>query len=176
MAWLQPWRPDVERADPARMAYALPDKPSLAVLPFDNLSDDKSLQYFSDGVTEDIITDLSKITGLFVVARNSTFTYKGSPVEVRQVAEDMGVRYVLEGSVRRARNPIGHPVATLVEDDQAGERAECTQPSHVVRVGEPSFERRNYSRRHHDVRRAVAPYLVGDVKVSAFGVLRGRKV
>ncbi len=84
----------------------LPDKPSIAVLPFDNLSPDKEQAYFSDGVTEDIITDLSKISGLFVVARNSTFTYKDKPVKVRQVAEELGVRYVLQGSVRRAEEKI----------------------------------------------------------------------
>jgi TolB-like protein/class 3 adenylate cyclase len=105
-AWLQPWKSEVERADPAKMAYALPDKPSIAVLPFTNMSDDKEQEYFADGVTEDIITDLSKISGLFVIARNSTFTYKGQPVKVRQVAEDFGVRYVLEGSVRRAQENI----------------------------------------------------------------------
>jgi TolB-like protein len=105
-SWLKPWRSDVERADPAKMAYALPDKPSVAVLPFENLSADKEQEYFTDGVTEDIITDLSKISGLFVVARNSTFTYKGQPVKVRQVAEELGVRYVLQGSVRRAEEKI----------------------------------------------------------------------
>ena len=101
-AWIKPWQPEVERADPDEMAFALPDKPSVAVLPFDNLSDDKEQEYFADGVTEDIITDLSKISGLFVVARNSSFTYKGQPVKVRQVAEELGVRHVLQGSVRRA--------------------------------------------------------------------------
>ncbi len=106
IAWLQPWKSDVERADPAKMALALPDKPSIAVLPFDNLSSDKEQEYFSDGITEDIITDLSKISGLFVVARNSTFTYKGQAVKIRQVAEELGVRYVLEGSVRRVEEKI----------------------------------------------------------------------
>jgi len=87
-------------------ALTLPDKPSIAVLPFDNVSTNKEQAYFSDGVTEDIITDLSKISGLFVVARNSSFSYKGKPVEVRQVAEELGVRYVLQGSVRRAEEKI----------------------------------------------------------------------
>ena len=104
--WLQPWQPDVERADPDKMSYPLPDKPSIAVLPFDNISSDKEQEYFSDGITEDIITDISKISGIFVVARNSTFTYKGKAVKIRQVAEDLGVRYVLEGSVRRAKEQI----------------------------------------------------------------------
>lgn len=106
IAWLQPWQSDVERADPDKMSYALPDKPSIAVLPFDNISSDKEQEYFSDGITEDIITDISKISGLFVVARNSTFTYKGKAVKIRQVAEDLGVRYVLEGSVRRSGEQI----------------------------------------------------------------------
>lgn len=106
LSWLQPWKSDIERADPAKMAYTLPDNPSVAVLPFRNMSTDKEQEYFADGITEDIITDLSKISGLFVVARNSTFTYKGTPVEVRKVAEDLGVRYVLEGSVRRSAEKI----------------------------------------------------------------------
>jgi len=105
-AWLQPWETDVERADPSKMAYSLPDIPSIAVLPFKNLSVDKDQEYFSDGVTEDIITDLLKVSGLFVIAQNSSFSYKGQPVKVRQVAEDLGVRYVLEGSVRRAEGKI----------------------------------------------------------------------
>ena len=106
VAWLQPWQTDVELADPGKMSYALPDRPSIAVLPFDNISSDKEQEYFSDGITEDIITDISKISGLFVVARNSTFTYKGKAVKIRQVAEDLGVRYVLEGSVRRSGDQI----------------------------------------------------------------------
>jgi adenylate cyclase len=104
--WLKPWESEVERADPAKMAYTLPDKPSVAILPFDNLSAGKEQEYFSDGITEDIITDLSKISGLFVVASDSTFAYKGQPVKIRQVAEEMGVRYVLKGSVRRTEEKI----------------------------------------------------------------------
>jgi TolB-like protein len=88
------------------MAYPLPDKPSIAVLPFTNMSDDAEQEYFVDGMTEDLITDLSNISGLFVIARNSVFTYKGKPVKVKQVAEELGVRYVLEGSVRRAGDQI----------------------------------------------------------------------
>lgn len=101
-----PWKPDIEPADPAKLALALPDRPSIAVLPFENFSEDNSKGYFADGVTDDIITDLSKMSGLFVVARNSTFAYKGKPVKIRQVAEDLGVHYVLEGSVRRSANRI----------------------------------------------------------------------
>ena len=103
------WRtasPPVEIASVGKMAFPLPDKPSIAVLPFDNMSDDPKQEYFSDGITEDLITDLSKISGLFVIARNSTFTYKGKPVKVQQVAEDLGVRYVLEGSVRKAGEKV----------------------------------------------------------------------
>jgi adenylate cyclase len=80
----------------------LPDKPSIAVLPFTNLSDDRETDYFADGVVEDIITALSHVPRLFVVARNSTFTYKGRAVDVRTVGQELGVRYVLEGSVRRS--------------------------------------------------------------------------
>ncbi len=101
VVWWQPWKPAVEPASVERMAFPLPDKPSIAVLPFTNMSDDASQEYFADGMTEDLITDLSKIAGLFVIARNSVFTYKGKAVQVRQVAEELGVRYVLEGSVRR---------------------------------------------------------------------------
>ncbi|MEE8352703.1 MAG: tetratricopeptide repeat protein, partial [Rhodospirillales bacterium] len=102
----QPWKSEVEPASIERMAFPLPDKPSIAVLPFTNLSDDPSQEYFVDGMTEDLITDLSKISGLFVIARNSSFSYKGQQVKVRQVAEELGVRYVLEGSVRRVEDQI----------------------------------------------------------------------
>ncbi len=101
VAWLKPWEPALEVASVERMALPLPDKPSIAVLPFTNISDDPAQEYFADGMTEDLITDLSKISGLFVIARNSSFSYKGQQVKVRRVAEDLGVRYVLEGSVRR---------------------------------------------------------------------------
>jgi adenylate cyclase len=94
-------RPDVAPASVSKMAHPLPDKPSIAVLPFDNMSKDPEQDYFCDGITEEIITGLSKVPRLFVIARNSTFTYKGKPVNIQQVAEDLGVRYVLEGSVRR---------------------------------------------------------------------------
>jgi len=84
----------------------LSDKLSIAVLPFNNLSGDSEQEYFSDGITEDIITDLSKVSGLFVVARNSTFTYKDKPVKVQQVSKDLNIRYVVEGSVRKAGNRV----------------------------------------------------------------------
>jgi TolB-like protein len=88
------------------MAHALPEKPSIAVLPFDNMSGDPSQEFFSDGITEDIITSLSKSDQLFVIARNSTFTYKGKPVMIKQVAEELGVRYVLEGSVQKSEDRV----------------------------------------------------------------------
>ncbi|MFQ5954079.1 MAG: adenylate/guanylate cyclase domain-containing protein [Kiloniellales bacterium] len=87
-------------------APPLPAKPSIAVLPFDNISGDPQQEYFSDGITEDIITELSKISGLFVIARHSAFTYKGQSVTLKQVGQDLGVRYVLEGSVRKAGNRL----------------------------------------------------------------------
>ena len=88
------------------MAYPLPDKPSIAVLPFVNMSDDSKQEYFSDGLTEEIITALSKVPKLFVIARNSVFTYKGKSVKIKQIAEELGVRYVLEGSIRKAEDDI----------------------------------------------------------------------
>ena len=87
-------------------ALALPDKPSIAVLPFQNMSGDAEQEYFADGMVEDIITGLSRIKWLFVIARNSTFTYKGRAVDVKQVGRELGVRYVLEGSVRRALDRV----------------------------------------------------------------------
>jgi TolB-like protein/class 3 adenylate cyclase len=99
-------QPPIETASLEKMAFPLPDKPSIAVLPFDNISGDPEQEYFSDGMTDDLITDLSKISGLFVIGRNSTFAYKGKPVKIRQVAEELGVRYILEGSVRRDENMV----------------------------------------------------------------------
>src|SRR5262249_21261084 len=87
-------------------ALPLPDKPSIAVLPFQNMSGDPEQEYFVDGLVEDIITALSPGKWLFVIARNSSFIYKGRGVDVRQVGRDLGVRYVLEGSIRKAANTI----------------------------------------------------------------------
>ena len=84
----------------------LPDKPSIAVLPFDNLSGDSEQEYFSDGITEQIITSLSKVPNILVIARNSTFAYKGKSAKIQQIAEELAVRYVLEGSVRRAGDSV----------------------------------------------------------------------
>ncbi|MBB6412444.1 adenylate/guanylate cyclase domain-containing protein [Mesorhizobium sangaii] len=94
--------PLVQVASKERMALPLPDKPSIAVLPFANMSSEAGQEHFTDGMTDDLITDLSKISGLFVISRNSTFVYKGKAVKISQVAEELGVRYVLEGSVQRA--------------------------------------------------------------------------
>src|SRR5262249_27432784 len=80
----------------------LPDKPSIAVLPFQNMSGDPEQEYFVDGITEDVITALSRIPSLFVIARNSSFAYKGKAIDIRQIGRELGVRYVLEGSVRKA--------------------------------------------------------------------------
>ncbi len=91
---------------PESAGLPLPDKPSVAVLPFANLSQDPAQEYFSDGVTEDLITGLSKVSGLFVIARNSVFTYKGKPVKVRDVGREFGVRYVLEGGVQRSGSRV----------------------------------------------------------------------
>ena len=89
-----------------KMAFPLPDNPSIAVLPFVNLSEDPKQEYFVDGMMDDLITDLSKISGLLVIARNSTFIYKGKSPKAKQIAEELGVRYILEGSVRRAGDDI----------------------------------------------------------------------
>jgi adenylate cyclase len=104
--WNFYFRPSIEPASVEKMAHPLPDKPSIAVLAFTNMSGDPDQEYFSDGLTEEIITTLSKVSDLFVIARHSTFTYKGKPVKVKQVAEELGVRYVLEGSVRKDENRV----------------------------------------------------------------------
>jgi len=97
-----PTRPPIK----ADNSLPLPDKPSIAVLPFQNMSGDPEQEYFADGIVEEIITSLSRIRWLFVIARNSSFTYKGRAIDVKQVGRELGVRYVLEGSVRKAGNRI----------------------------------------------------------------------
>jgi adenylate cyclase len=99
-------RPKIEPASLEKMAFRLPEKPSIAVLPFNNLSDDPAQDYIADGISESIISALSKISEMFVIASSSTFTYKGKPVKVQQVSEELGVRYVLEGSVQKAGNRV----------------------------------------------------------------------
>src|SRR5207253_7658806 len=91
---------------PETTALALPDKPSIAVLPFQNMSGDPGQEYFVDGMVEEVITALSRIRWLFVIARNSSFTYKNRSVDVKQVGRELGVRYVLEGSVRKGGNRV----------------------------------------------------------------------
>lgn len=98
---------------------SLLDKPSIAVLPFDNLSNDPEQDYFADGISEDLITDLSKVSGLFVIARNSAFTYKGQAVKVSDVSAELGVRYILEGSVRKAGNRV-RVTAQLIDGQTSG--------------------------------------------------------
>jgi adenylate cyclase len=98
---------------------ALPEKPSIAVLPFDNMSGDPEQEYFSDGITEDIITDISKVSSIFIVARNSSFTYKGRPVKTQEVCADLGVRYVVEGSVRKSGNRV-RITAQLIDGSTGG--------------------------------------------------------
>jgi adenylate cyclase len=97
---------DVERWHADKPSLPLPDKPSIAVLPFVNMSDDPDQEFFSDGLSEDIITALSQSRNIFVIARNSTFTYKGKPVNVQQVSRELGVQYVLEGSVRKVGDRV----------------------------------------------------------------------
>jgi len=98
--------PPIEPASVDRMAYPLPDKPSIAVLPFVNMSGDPEQEFLADGITENIISALSTVPKIFVISRNSTFTFKGKPVKVQHVAEELGVRYVLEGSVQKSGNRL----------------------------------------------------------------------
>ena len=106
LTWIKPWGTAEEQVSIENMVLSLPDKPSIAVLPFNNLSDDPSQEYFVDGMTEDLITDLAKIERLFVIARNTMFTYKDKSVVVPNVARELGVKYVLEGSVRRVADRV----------------------------------------------------------------------
>jgi adenylate cyclase len=95
-----------EQSKPQAAPLLLPDKPSIAVLAFDNLSGEPEQDYFADGIVEEIITALSRIKWLFVIARNSSFAYKGRMIDVKQVGRELGVRYVLEGSVRKSGNRV----------------------------------------------------------------------
>jgi adenylate cyclase len=104
---------------PKHAVLALPDKPSIAVLPFQNMSGDPEQEFFSDGMTEDLITDLSKVSALFVIARNSSFSYKGRSVKVQEIGRDLGVRFVLEGSVRKAGNRV-RITAQLIDAGSGG--------------------------------------------------------
>lgn len=106
LAWWQPWMTKVEAANSEKLAFPLPDKPSIAVLPFENLSGDAKQDFLGDGISENITTALSRVPNMFVIPRTTTRTYKGKPVTVAQVAEELGVRYVLDGSVRRSGDQV----------------------------------------------------------------------
>lgn len=111
--WIQPWNSEVEK-DIEETDVETEEKFSIAVLPFDNMSDDPDQVYFSDGISEDIITDLSQLQNLSVIARNSSFTYRNTPATVQDIGKDLGAKYLLEGSVRRAGNQI-RITAQLIE-------------------------------------------------------------
>jgi len=102
IAWWRPWASGVEPASVETMAVSQSGKPSIAVLPFANMSEDPNQDYFADGISEDIITDLSQLANLIVIARNSSFSYKGTNVKVQEIGEELGARYVLEGSFRKS--------------------------------------------------------------------------
>jgi TolB-like protein/class 3 adenylate cyclase/Tfp pilus assembly protein PilF len=104
--WHQQAKPTFEAASIDRMAYPLPDKPSIVVLPFENFSDDAKLNFFASGLTEDLTASLSKAPDLFVISKNSAATYKERPIDVKQVAEELGIQYVLEGSVQKAGDKL----------------------------------------------------------------------
>lgn len=106
LAWQQPWVTKVEAADPEQLAFPLPDLPSIAVLPFENLSEDASQDFLSDGISENIVTVLSRVPDIFVIPWMTTATYKDKPVTVAQVAEELGVGYVLGGSLRRSGDQV----------------------------------------------------------------------
>jgi adenylate cyclase len=147
-------------------ALALSDTPSIAVLPFQNMSGDPEQEYFSDGISEDIITDLSKASELLVIARNSSFTYKGKPVDVKRVGRELGVRYVLEGSVRKpgnrvrvtgqlidaAKAPIFGPIGSTASSPtfsrfRTSSRGRSSQPSRSSSANVNALSRRPSSRK-----------------------------
>jgi adenylate cyclase len=104
--WYQQLKPELEPASMDRMAYPLPDKPSIAVLPFENYSDDAKLNFFASGLTEDLTASLSKAPDLFVISKSSAATYKGKPIDFKQVAEEQGIQYVMEGSVQKEEDKL----------------------------------------------------------------------
>lgn len=117
--WLQPWRPSQEPAAVAQMALPLPDKPSIAILPLDNLTGDASQEVLVDGITDSLVTTLARVPGLFVIDRGTTFSYKDKPEKAKDVAEQLGVHYVLQGSVRRSAERIRISVQLI--DASSGE-------------------------------------------------------
>src|SRR6185436_10954914 len=120
---LRPPAPTADRHIESALAHhadalPLPDKPSIAVLAFTNMSGDSEQEYFSDGIADDIITELSRVRWLFVIARNSSFAYRGNAIDVKQIGRELGIRYVLEGSVRRGGNRVR--VNTQLIDAETG--------------------------------------------------------
>ena len=145
---LRPPAQSRRRAPTAATPPPLPDKPSIAVLPFQNMSGDPEQEYFADGITEDIITALSKLRGFFVIARNSTFAYKGKAPDVRQVARELGVRYVLEGSVRKAGERLrvtGQLIDASTGQPHLGRALRPAGRRHLRRAGRDHRQHR----RHH---------------------------
>ena len=156
---------------PQKPNLSLPDKPSIAVLPFADLGGDASNDYFTDGVVEDIITELSRFSELFVIARNSSFTYKGKPVDVREVGRELGVRYVLEGSVRKAANRVrltGQLIDAATGAHIWADRFEGIQDDifalqdrmaeHVVGAIAPSLERAEIERAKREPTESLSAY------------------
>lgn len=178
----------------ARKAVWHPDKPSIAVLAFENMSGDPEQEYFSDGISDDIITALSRSPWLFIIARNTTFTYKGSAVDVQRVAEDLGVRYVLEGSVRRAGSRI-RVTAQLIDGTTGGHvwserydgevRDVFDLQDEITRNVVASIRTRMHLSAHEPVERSTRPdlgvweltlrawHLLYDFTPESFGIARG---
>ena len=129
-------------------APPLPDKPSIAVLPFQNMSGDPEQEYFADGMVEEIITALSRIRWLFVIARNSSFTYKGQAVDLKQVGRELGVRYVLEGSVRKGGSRV-RITAQLIDAETGAHLWADRFDGSLEDVFDLAGPGRNQRRRHH---------------------------
>jgi TolB-like protein len=152
--------PATEGVEGGGPVLELPDRPSIAVLPFVNMSGDAEQEYFSDGITEDIITELSRFRSLFVIARNSSFAYKGQSVNIRDIARALGVAYVVEGSVRKAGNRV-RITAQLIEAEQ-GNHVWAERYDHRLGPGRAGRGRRHRSgqtqaHREHDRLRFLAP-------------------
>ncbi len=117
--WVPHGRPETGAGQPEAARLALPDKPSIAVLPFENMSADPEQEFFADGMTEDIITELSRFEDLFVIARNTSFTYKGQRVDAKAVAQELGIHFILEGSVRKVGERV-RITAQLINGQDGG--------------------------------------------------------
>ena len=135
------------QAEPPKLALSLPDKPSIAILPFTNLSSDPEQNYFADGMVEEIITALSHFRQLFVIARNSSFTYKGKAVDIKQVGRELGVRYVLEGSARCVGNRLritSQLIETATGSHIWADRWDCGLTEEIyMRPSEPPCSRKS---------------------------------